>query len=137
MTDANNGDPLDLDLIAMVQRARMMNDDTAQPSQVSAVYWIESKAPNAAPTAHAGTWVIATDVHAVDALWASIKTATEAGELGYKSKVSTTPAKHQGHTDDRVIHVRVADSRDEADVERVRTRLVALGIDGAVFEADK
>lgn len=137
MTQSNNGDPLDLDLIAMVQRARMNHDDHAQPSQVSAVYWIEAKAPNASPTPHAGAWVIPTRVTEVDALWAKVKTATEAGKLGYKSKVSTSPAKEQGHPNERVVHVRVADSRDAADMQRVQDHLLALGIDNAHFVPDK
>lgn len=118
----------DMDLIEMVQRARMVNDDEATPSEVAAVYWIEAKAPNAAPTPRAGAWVIPTTVGHVDDLWARIKQATEAGELGYKSKVSTSPGKNQAHDNQRLIHVRVADSADQDDVQRVRGALRALGV---------
>ncbi len=126
----DNNDDLNLDLISMVQRARMAHDADAKPSDVSAVYWIEAKAPPTAPqpTPRAGMWIIPTTVQAVDALWAKIKTATEAGELGYKSKVSTSPAKKQGRADDRVIHVLTADSTDAADVQRVRDALRTLGL---------
>ncbi len=118
----------DLDLIQMVQQARMQNDDQAQPSQISAVYWIEAKAPNPQPTPRAGALVIATKIDAVDALWAKVKAATEAGELGYKAKVSTSPGRDQGMASDRLIHVRVADGTDEAAIQRVRAKLRDLGI---------
>ncbi len=39
MTD----DSPNLDLIRMVQQARMAHDAQAKPSQVAAVYWIEAK----------------------------------------------------------------------------------------------
>ena len=42
-----SGDNPDLDLIGMVQRARMALDAETQPSQVSAVYWIEDEAAHA------------------------------------------------------------------------------------------
>ena len=33
----------DLDLIQMVQRARMLHDKSARPSDYTSVYWIEAK----------------------------------------------------------------------------------------------
>lgn len=119
-----------LDLIQMVQRARMQHDRDARPSEVSGVYWIESKPlkEGLPPTARAGEWVIETTSGGVDALWARIKAATEAGELGYKSKVSTAPAKNQAEPDARVIVARTRDAGDAADVARVEARLRALGI---------
>ena len=89
-------DKPNLDLIAMVQKARMEHDAQAKPSQVSAVYWIEAKRQNegAAPTARAGHWLIRTRVAEVDSAWAAIRQATEAGRLGYKAKVATI-ALHQ------------------------------------------
>jgi len=136
MADDNNAPKLDLDLIQMVQRARMMNDNDAQPSQVSAVYWIEAKAPNPNPTPRAGKWIVPTTVDVVDALWEKVKEATENGELGYKAKVSTAPGKEQGRSDGRLIHVRVADSDDTAEVERVRVVLAALGAADLRYERD-
>lgn len=131
-------DPHDLDLIQMVQRARMANDAQARPSEVKAVYWIEAKSPTGAPTPRAGAWIIPTTVGEVDALWERVKSATEAGKLGYKAKVSTAPSKGQGRTSDRVIHIRVADSDDQTAVERVRQALVDLGIDAALtYSRDK
>jgi hypothetical protein len=130
MTEKSDGDPLNIDLIQMVQRARMQHDTDAQPSQLSAVYWIEAKAPEAHPTPRAGAIVIPTTLTDVDALWAKLKAATESGELGYKSKVSTSPGKGQGHPDDRMIHLRVADCDDAADINRVREALRRLGLVG-------
>lgn len=121
----------DLDLINMVQQARMMHDSQAQPSQVSAVYWIEAKRKSGdypAPTPRMGEWRIPVMVVEVDALWEKIKTATEVGKLGHKSKVSTKPAKGQADINARVICVRTVDADDLADVERVRAALVDLGI---------
>ena len=120
------GDQPNLDLINMVQQARMTNDAEAQPSRVSAVYWIEVKPqpPQQQPTARAGHWLIRTTLSEVDAVWARIKAATEAGQLGYKSKVATAS---RGAIDERVIHVMTYDADDRADVERVRAALADLG----------
>jgi hypothetical protein len=126
--------PEQLDLIQMVQRGRMAHDAQAQPSQMTGVYWLEAKPlrETPPPTARAGEWRIPTTAAAMDALWARIKTATEAGELGYKSKISTTPAHGQAEADARMIVVRTRDADDSADVERVRAALRALGVDEAI-----
>jgi hypothetical protein len=119
-----------LDLIRMVQQARMAHDADAVPSQVTPRYWIEAKrqAEGAAPTTRAGHWLIRTTVAQVDAQWAVIRAATEAGTLGYKSKVAG------GERDeDRVIHVMTSDADDAADVERVRLVLERLGFPGAAY----
>jgi hypothetical protein len=127
-TDKNQPD---LDLISMVQRARMQHDASATPSQVSGVYWIESKPRvEITPTSRAGEWVIETDLDAVDALWSRIKQATEDGILGYKAKVSTAPRGREKPLTQRVILVRTVDADDAADVARVRASLTALGVTG-------
>jgi hypothetical protein len=120
----------DLDLIAMVQQARMQHDAEAVPSQIAAVYWIEAQreVDGAAPTSRAGCWVIRTQVREVDALWERIKAATRAGKLGYKSKVTTAARAAGKDRDDRIIHVMTYDANDADDVERVRTALRALGV---------
>jgi Domain of unknown function (DUF1917) len=125
-----------LDLIQMVQKARMAHDRAAIPSAVSAVYWIESKplVDVQPPTARAGEWVIATTLADVDALWSRIKAATEKGELGYKSKVSTSPAKGQADPAARVIVVRTRDADDAADVTRVEGVLRGIGITTMRYE---
>lgn len=122
--------PEHLDLIQMVQRGRMAHDAQAQPSRMTGVYWLEAKAPlgSPPPTARAGEWRIPTTTAAMDALWARIRAATEAGELGYKSKISTTPAHGQMADDARMIVVRTVDADDGADVQRVRAALRELGI---------
>lgn len=127
--------PLNMDLINMVQKARMQHDADAQPSQVSAVYWIEAKPEtddHPAPTPRAGYWRIPTTLEHVDDLWAKIKATTQGGQLGYKSKVSTASASGQASAADRVIHVLTYDSADSADIERVRAALLELGIEGDI-----
>lgn len=125
-----------LDLINMVQRGRMQHDADAIPSQIRGAYWLEAK-PNTRtdeaifqPTPRAGQWILPTTLSEVDALWEKIKQATQAAELGYKSKVAT--ASRSGNNTDRVILVRTYDANDLADVERVRSTLSALGIDDAL-----
>lgn len=136
----NNTDPINLDLINMVQNARMAHDDTAQPSQVPGVYWVEAKNQQAAarqPTPRTGEWRIPTSVTAIDALWAQIKQATEAGKLGYKAKASTKPAHGQAGRDERVICVRTYDADDSADVRRVQAALREMGIEDMTYTRDK
>ena len=121
-----------LDLIQMVQQARMMHDADAKPSQVAGVYWIEAKSntpETKPPTPFSGQWELETSVTEVDAVWAKIKTATEAGELGYKSKVSTS-SRNQRNPDARTLAIRTYDRRDEADKSRIRAVLENLGITG-------
>ncbi|MFN8374655.1 MAG: DUF1917 domain-containing protein [Anaerolineae bacterium] len=130
-------DKPNLDLIRMVQQARMAHDADAVPSQVSAVYWIESKPrePQQTPTSRTGAWRISTDLQHVDALWAQVKAATENGSLGYKSKVAT--ASHSGSVNAREIRVCTYDSADSVDVQRVGDALRALGVaDEMVYRAD-
>lgn len=122
--------PPDMDLIRMVQQARMLHDREAVPSQMTGVYWIESKPlkEGAPPTPRAGEWVIVTTLAAVDGLWATIREATEQGQLGYKSKVATVALKGKGDATQRTIVVRTRDADDEADVKRVETLLRSFGI---------
>jgi len=129
MTDLKSSPP-NLDLIQLVQRARMQHDAQAVPSQISGAYWLESKpaAPAQTPTARAGEWRIETTLAEVDALWESIKQATENGQLGYKSKVSTAPAHGQANSLARLIVVRTYDADDAADVARVEAALCVLNI---------
>ena len=73
--------------------------------------------------------MIRTTAREVDGLWARVKAATEAGQLGYKSKVAT--ASHR-QIDERVIHVMTYDADDSDDVERVRAALAALDFSGEI-----
>jgi hypothetical protein len=135
MSDEKPKSP-DLDLINMVQQARMMHDREALPSNMSAVYWIESKPLTPMPdlTPRAGQWLIETTAAEVDDLWVKIREATEAGRLGYKSKVSTTAAKGQSKASDRLIIVRTYDADDSADVLRIQTVLRELGVTALSYE---
>jgi hypothetical protein len=127
-----------LDLIQMVQRARMLHDSQATPSTVTGLYWIESKPlrETQPPTSHAGGWVITTTLAEVDALWAQIKAVTEAGALGYKSKVSTAPGKGQADPNARLIVIRTRDADDAEDIARVEQALRAMGIAALRYERD-
>jgi len=126
-------DKINLDLINMVQNARMQHDADATPSRVPGTYWIEAKYPQGAmPTPRTGEWRIHTTIEHVDALWLKIRAATEEGQLGYKSKVSTKPAHNQGHPDERLICVRTYDADDAADVQRVQAALRKLGVEAAM-----
>lgn len=137
MPEKKNGNPLNLDLIQMVQRARMMHDNEALPSQMTGIYWIEAKRPEGdypALTPRTGEWRITTSKAEVDALWLKIREATESGKLGYKSKVSTISP--DGDADHRLICVRTYDAEDSADVERIRLALEAMGIQGMQYQRD-
>lgn len=125
-----------LDLIQMVQRARMLHDQSARPSDYSSVYWIEAKrqATGPAPTANAGEWRATLPAAEVDAVWERVKTLTARGALGYKSKVSTQGAVSR---DERMLCARTYDASDEADVERVGAALRVLGLRGLEYVADK
>jgi len=128
--------PPNLDLIQMVQRARMQHDADAVPSAVPGVYWIEVK-PNCAtrpPTPRAGLWLIETDAAHIDAQWSAVKSVTQAGLLGYKSKASTRPRGGQGGPNDRVICVCTCDRADTEDVERVRAALAEMGLMPSRYE---
>lgn len=135
----NQNNPIDLDLIQMVQRARMAHDADAAPSQVPGVYWVEAKSQQPdtpQPTARSGEWRIPTTVQAIDALWERIKMATQAGQLGYKAKASTRPAKGQADGDARVICVRTYDGTDQADVERIAAQLHEMQITEMSYHQD-
>jgi hypothetical protein len=131
----NETQPPNLNLIQMVQRARMQNDATALPSRANAGYWIEAKrkSDGPGPTPRAGHWVIPTTLDAIDELWTKIRAATEAGQLGYKARVSTRPPRdpkgpQTAPTNDRVIYVCTYDACDGEDVGRVQAGLARLGV---------
>ncbi len=136
----SEGADFNLDLIQMVQRARMLHDETAVPSAMTAVYWIEAKRRDGdypAPTSTAGEWRIKLRVAEVDAVWERVKALTVAGELGYKSKVSTKPAAGQADPEERSLCARTYDAGDDADVARVGEALRALGLGEMEYVADK
>ncbi len=132
----NKPKPPNLDLIQMVQQARMLHDREALPSTMNAVYWIESKPLTTTKTltSRAGEWLIETTTREVDDLWVKIRQATEEGRLGYKSKVSTSPGKGQRTESARLIAVRTYDADDLADVARVEGVLHELGVTTMRYE---
>lgn len=140
MDDEKRADELNLDLIQMVQKARMLHDAAARPSDLAAVYWIEAKAGaglSPPPSAEAGEWRIHLTAENVDAVWEQVKSLTIAGALGYKSKVSTRPAAGQAKPDERLLCVRTCCARDAKDVERVRKALREIGLTALEYVADK
>ncbi|GAB5492992.1 MAG: hypothetical protein Phog2KO_32070 [Phototrophicaceae bacterium] len=134
----NKASKLDMDLINMVQNARMMHDKDAVPSKVPGVYWIESKnpTPKNKPTPRTGEFHIQTTVDAVDEHWTVIKEATEKGLLGYKSKVSTSPTDGTPHGKQRLICVRTYDADDSEDRQRIQTQLLELGFTELIYKQD-
>lgn len=128
--------PPNLDLIQMVQRARMQHDANAVPSEMSGVYWIEVKPDGQTnpPTPRAGMWLVETDAARLDSQWAAVRAATQTGLLGYKSKASTRPRGGQGGPDARVICICTYDRADVTDVERVHTALAELGLTPTCYE---
>ena len=131
--------PPNLDLIHMVQQARIDHDRTAVPSEVSATYWIEFKCPLPMPTVtpRSGEFRLHTTLQHVDSDWQKIKDATEAGHLGYKSKVSTRPTPDYPMTEGRTICVRTYDASDEHDLTRIREELARLGFSPTIYVMDQ
>lgn len=129
---------LDMDLINMVQNARMMHDADAVPSKVPGVYWIEAKnpSPENKPTPRTGEFHIQTTVDEVDAHWLQIKEATEKGLLGYKSKVSTVSTDGTVHGKQRLICIRTYDADDSDDRKRIQAELEKLGFNTVTYERD-
>lgn len=127
-------DAPNMDLIRMVQQARMAHDADSTPSEIGGVYWIECKPTQQtqSPTPRAGYWLIRTDTAQVDDIWARVKAATTDGRLGYKSKVAT--AAHGGDPQQRAIHVCTYDAEDVADVARVRAALHEIGTADMVYQ---
>lgn len=139
MTD-NKSPDLNLDLIQMVQNARMMHDATARPSDYSAVYWIEAKRKQGdypAPKPDMGEWRVELHSDTIDEVWERVKTATEQGELGYKSKVSTRPVIGQTEPEQRLLVVRTYSASDTADVERIKEVLIEMGLRQLSYQSDK
>ena len=128
----SSNDPLDLNLIQMVQRERMANEAEAVTSEAAGVYWVEAKREieGKEPTPRAGVWFVPTTPSEIAALWATIKQATREGKLGYKSKAATASRSLGVDQADRVIHVLTYDADDTADVARIHAALMELGVTG-------
>ncbi|HKO24687.1 MAG TPA: putative phosphothreonine lyase domain-containing protein [Chloroflexota bacterium] len=106
--------------------------DSPQPSQVTDVYWLYTdRQVGTYPetTERAGKWMVFVPRTRVDAVWATLKRATEDGRLGSSAKVSTArPNPNAKNPDEHVICVYTYDEADDADVQRIRSELRSLGI---------
>ena len=112
-----------------------------KPSKVTDVYWLYAQGPpgrSLEPTGRGGKWLVFVSAKYVDATWAKIKEATEAGRLGSAAKVATArPNPNAPNPRSRVICAYTYDWKDEADVRRVREELRRLGITQKIpYKAD-
>lgn len=103
-----------------------------KPSETTNVPWISAlrlQGEYSEPTDSSGKWLVFTHEKKMDALWAKIKKATESGNLGYGSKVSTQmPSPFASNPNEEVICVYTYDGEDKEDVVRVREELRSLGV---------
>jgi hypothetical protein len=101
------------------------------PSKVTDSYWIytgRQKGSYPATTTRSGKWLLFIPVEKIDSVWAVIKTATEEGRLGQRSKVATMrPNPNARNPGVKVICVYTYDSEDATDVRRIRQALSELG----------
>ncbi|MHA2364511.1 MAG: putative phosphothreonine lyase domain-containing protein [Candidatus Hodarchaeales archaeon] len=101
------------------------------PSKVTDIYWIyshrkEGTYPKSTP--RSGKWMIFASVDKIDNIWYKIKKATEDGNLGELSKVSTMKiSKLAEDPNKKVICVYTYDWKDEKDVFSIRENLRKLG----------
>ena len=98
------------------------------PSKNKQVWWLyaESRRKKRQPTKDSGKWLIFCPPDQIDAAWEQIKDATEKGQLGKKSKVSTLKG-YKGK--DHVICVYTYNWKDEKDVMKIRNTLRELGFE--------
>jgi hypothetical protein len=104
---------------------------TDTPSQTTDSYWLQAERKNGAYPTHTpngGKWLIFVSSSEVDALWDTIRRATEDGQLGGYAKVSTALQNPNANSPDKVICVYTYDCTDETDVKRIREELRHLGI---------
>ncbi len=105
----------------------------SKPSEVTDAFWIRASGPDD-PTKDvekAGKWMLFTPKDDHDEVWAKIRTATEAGELGCAAKAATAKSNALS-VSNRVLLtcVYTYDYEDRDDVTRVLTRLRELGFVG-------
>jgi len=119
------------------------------PSQVVDRYWIEAFAPGVDPHPRAmekyrayledpdsvrtGKWMVFVPSEDHDPVWAKVKAAVEAGQLGPRAKTATAkPSPRSDRPDRWVIVIYTTDFQDRADVGRVLAGLRQLGIGGRI-----
>jgi hypothetical protein len=112
-----------------------------KPTEETEAYWIRvwSTGPQPKATERSGKWLLFVAVEKVDEVWAAIKQATEAGQLGPCSKVATMrPNPNAQDPWKKVICVYTYDSDDRADVLRIREALRELGfMDKLAYKTDE
>lgn len=105
-------------------------------------YWIEADrkvGEYPKPTRNSGKWLIFVPLRQLDAVWAKIRTATEDGHLGGRSKSGTKrPNPNAKDPNARVVCVYTYDWTDKEDVMRIRANLRKLGITWKIpYKADE
>ncbi|KAI9775391.1 MAG: hypothetical protein M1839_001246 [Geoglossum umbratile] len=77
-----------------------------------------------------GKWMLFPTKDSVDDMWAKVATATAEGQLGTAAKVSTADGKDNDTLGTFLICIYTSDFTDKADVKRVLTKMVSLGLAG-------
>lgn len=103
-----------------------------KPSKTFNTYWLYAIHPEYNEIkknvnySFTGKWLIFPTLKEVDKVWKKIQKATESGELGFASKVSTmAPTRYDPNT--KCICVYTTDYRNKEDVLKVREALRKLG----------
>ncbi len=130
-----------IDLNKLVKMAQKIVAAGGKPSKVKEAYWLSAERMTGVypeTTERSGKWLIFVELKNVDKVWAKIKEATEDGELGERSKVSTGKQNpNAGDLDTKVICVYTYDWADGGDVHRIRKELRKLGITQKIpYKAD-
>lgn len=99
-----------------------------KPSTVKDQYWLYAWAPpeHRAVAPRVGKWLLFVPDAELDAAWATIETAVEEGRLGPAAKTRTASPGVPGDWL-KVICIYTHDVHDDADRERVRRTIQALG----------
>lgn len=112
--------------------ARTEQPTQAQPAASTHAPWLWADNPSEHPDRErlwSGKWLWFPPICLLDAAWETIRTATRAGLLGYRSKAATLINTRPGSDDSRrPICVYTHDWRDLDDARRVLNALRDLGI---------
>jgi len=114
--------------------------DDRLPSKEQKDYWLHSKRKKGfyPLPLNGGKWLVFLKKDKVDEFWLKIKEATENGELGDYSKVSTLAHIKRIKSDEHVIYVHTYNWKDEEDVRRVRQKLRELGVSWSIpYKTDR
>jgi hypothetical protein len=110
------------------------NQMKSSPSRITRYPWIYANrsstgvAPQGEEKARGGHWRVYVLRDAVDELWAKVAHAVEQGQLGTSARVSTASPTHTFKHQEHMISIFSSDARDEAEVRRIRARLMELGV---------